>query len=184
MKLNQVNQIVVTESDVIDALYQDRPVDNLVVEDTGWIEKYNKLTELFDFPDSKINFNLQSKLSSSEFVDECVGIDGWEMPEEYKHMNLHDYLFNKIIETYNVKDFNVETMPEWDRVIEELSEFEKRNMIPVLKFLVYFIDTLRENKIVWGVGRGSSVASYVLYLIGVHRIDSIKYNLDIKEFLK
>ena len=35
-----------------------------------------------------------------------------------------------------------------------------------------------------GVGRGSSVASYILYLIGVHRIDSIKYNLDWKEFLR
>jgi len=173
MKLNQVNQIVVTESDVIDALYQDKPVDNLVVEDTGWIEKYNKLTELFDFPDSKINFNLQSKLSSSEFVDECVGIDGWKMPEEYKHMNLYDFLMGRCT-----------TSEQRTRVSDEITEFEKRNMIPVLKFLVYFIDTLRENKIVWGVGRGSSVASYVLYLIGVHRIDSIKYNLDIKEFLK
>jgi DNA polymerase III alpha subunit len=37
---------------------------------------------------------------------------------------------------------------------------------------------------VWGVGRGSSVASYVLFLIGVHRIDSMKYNLDYKEFLR
>jgi DNA polymerase III alpha subunit len=43
---------------------------------------------------------------------------------------------------------------------------------------------MRENDIVWGVGRGSSVASYTLYLIGVHKIDSIKYELDINEFLK
>ena len=32
---------------------------------------------------------------------------------------------------------------------------------------------MRENNIVWGVGRGSPVASYVLFLIGVHRINSI-----------
>ena len=57
-------------------------------------------------------------------------------------------------------------------------------MYPVLRFLVYFTDTLRDKNIVWGVGRGSSVASYVLYLIGVHRINSIRYNLDITEFLK
>ena len=57
-------------------------------------------------------------------------------------------------------------------------------MITLLKYLKYLVDTMRENKIVWGVGRGSSVASYVLYLIGVHKIDSIKYELDIKEFLK
>jgi len=95
------------------------------------------------------------------------------MPEEYKHMNLYDFLMGRCT-----------TSEQRTRVSDEITEFEKRNMIPVLKFLVYFIDTLRENKIVWGVGRGSSVASYVLYLIGVHRIDSIKYNLDIKEFLK
>jgi len=34
------------------------------------------------------------------------------------------------------------------------------------------------------VGRGSSVASYCLYLLGVHKINSLKFDLDIKEFLK
>ena len=57
-------------------------------------------------------------------------------------------------------------------------------MIDLLYYLKYLVDTMRKNNIVWGVGRGSSVASYVLYLIGIHRIDSIKYNLDINEFLK
>jgi DNA polymerase III alpha subunit len=57
-------------------------------------------------------------------------------------------------------------------------------MFDLLFYLKYLVDTMRENKIVWGVGRGSSVASYVLYLIGVHKIDSIKYELDINEFLK
>jgi len=54
----------------------------------------------------------------------------------------------------------------------------------VLHVMKYVVDTLRENQIVWGVGRGSSVASYVLYLIGVHKIDSIKYKLPIEEFFK
>jgi len=43
---------------------------------------------------------------------------------------------------------------------------------------------MRKNNLVWGVGRGSSVSSYLLYLIGVHKVDSYKYRLDIKEFLK
>jgi len=50
--------------------------------------------------------------------------------------------------------------------------------------MIYLVDFMRENEIVWGVGRGSSVASYVLYLIGVHRIDSIKFGLDWREFLR
>jgi len=66
----------------------------------------------------------------------------------------------------------------------ELTEFETRNLFPVLRILIYIIDTMRKHKLVWGVGRGSSVASYVLYLLGVHKVDSLKYNLDIKEFLK
>jgi len=43
---------------------------------------------------------------------------------------------------------------------------------------------LRKNNIVWGVGRGSSVASYVLFLLGVHKIDSMYYELSVDEFLK
>jgi DNA polymerase III alpha subunit len=46
------------------------------------------------------------------------------------------------------------------------------------------IDVFNKNNIVHGVGRGSSTSSYVLYLLGVHFIDSIKYDLDINEFLK
>ena len=52
------------------------------------------------------------------------------------------------------------------------------------QFLIYFVDTLRANNVVWGVGRGSSVASYVLFIIGVHKIDSVKYKLPINEFFK
>jgi DNA polymerase III alpha subunit len=48
----------------------------------------------------------------------------------------------------------------------------------------YVVDTLRANNVVWGVGRGSSVASYVLFIIGVHKIDSVKYDLDWREFLR
>ena len=57
-------------------------------------------------------------------------------------------------------------------------------MIEVLKYLKYLVDTMRQHKILWGVGRGSSVASFCLYLLGVHRINSLKYNLDITEFLR
>ena len=66
----------------------------------------------------------------------------------------------------------------------ELAEFKARNLFPILQLLIYIIDTMRKNNLVWGVGRGSSVASYILYLLGVHKVDSVKYNLNIKEFLK
>jgi len=76
------------------------------------------------------------------------------------------------------------TEEQVQRVNIELAEYEKRGLLMLLKQMKYIIDTLRENNIVWGVGRGSSVASYTLYLMGVHRIDSIKYNIPLNEFFK
>jgi len=34
------------------------------------------------------------------------------------------------------------------------------------------------------VGRGSSVSSYILYLIGIHRVDSLRYGFSISDYLK
>lgn len=76
------------------------------------------------------------------------------------------------------------TSEEAGRIEIEFREFEKRKMQKMLLMLNAMITQMRLNDIVWGVGRGSSVASYVLYLIGVHKIDSLKYNLDHREFFK
>lgn len=76
------------------------------------------------------------------------------------------------------------TEQEVTRVLEEFALFEEREMIPVLRCLIYLIAHFREEGIVWGVGRGSSVASYCLYLIGVHKVNSLAFDLDVREFLK
>lgn len=97
----------------------------------------------------------------------------WYIPQEYQDLDIENWILGqcKDIQAYN-------------RVEEELELYRKNDMIPVLKTMKYVVDTLRDNNIVWGVGRGSSVASYALYLIGVHKVDSIKYNLPIEEFFK
>jgi DNA polymerase III alpha subunit len=102
-----------------------------------------------------------------------VDQNNWFIPDSYKQMDILDWLYNQC-PTVEIKQ----------RVTEELRLFAKNDMIPVLKTMKYVVDTLRKNNIVWGVGRGSSVSSYVLYLIGIHKIDSIKYNLPIEEFFK
>jgi len=71
-----------------------------------------------------------------------------------------------------------------DRIWEELDAFKERDMDNLLRYMIYLVDFMRENDIVWGVGRGSSVASYVLYLIGVHKVNSIQFGLDWREFLR
>jgi DNA polymerase III alpha subunit len=100
-------------------------------------------------------------------------IDNWYIPDHYKDIDARRWILNRPM-----------THEERERVMAELQEFQNRGMMPLLNFLLYMVDTMRENNIVWGVGRGSSVASYVLYLIGVHRINSMKYNLDYKEFFR
>jgi len=57
-------------------------------------------------------------------------------------------------------------------------------MTDILPVMLYIVDTLRSQNILWGVGRGSSVSCYCLYLIGIHKIDSLKYDLPINEFFK
>jgi DNA polymerase III alpha subunit len=98
------------------------------------------------------------------------------MPDEYKDLNVYKYVLGK-----------AETpceQPVQDRIWEEIKAYEERDMLNLLRYMIYLVDFMRENNIVWGVGRGSSVASYVLYLIGVHKIDSIQYGLDWQEFLR
>ena len=73
---------------------------------------------------------------------------------------------------------------EIQRVGKELLLFQEREMFDLLKYLKYLVDTMRANNIVWGVGRGSSVSSFVLYLIGVHRINSLYYGLEVEEFIR
>jgi len=101
-----------------------------------------------------------------------INSDNWFVPREYKEMDIEEFLVNQC-------------PPEnYDRLVTELELFRQHNMIPVLTAMKYIVDTLRANNVVWGVGRGSSVASYVLHLIGVHKIDSVKYKLPIEEFFK
>ena len=99
----------------------------------------------------------------------------WFMPDEYKELDIEAFLLGKI---------GGKLTTEWVRCIEELEAFQERDMYPLLRYMIYLVDFMRENDIVWGVGRGSSVASYVLYLIGVHKVDSIQYDLDWREFLR
>ncbi len=101
-----------------------------------------------------------------------INSSNWFIPQEYKNMDIEGFLVDQCPKQH------------YDRLIAELELFRKNNMIPMLKTMKYIVDTLRANGVIWGVGRGSSVASYVLYLIGVHKIDSIKYNLPIEEFFK
>lgn len=97
----------------------------------------------------------------------------FKMPNEYMLLDIKVYLLSLC-----------NTAKERDRVLEELEVYEKFNMLNILKYMKYLRDIAIRNNLIWGVGRGSSCSSYILYLMGVHKIDSLQYNLDIHEFLR
>ncbi len=168
-KTNEHGDVVFSEQETIDLLYNnpDFDISKLFFSDT---EQYNnaiKQTGL-DFP----LINIAPERKSVEEFD-TINIGNWHMPEKYYNIDVKQWLLEK-----------TQTEEERDRVLIEYSLFEQKKFVKVLQFLIYFVDTLRANNIVWGVGRGSSVASFCLFLIGVHKINPLLYDLDIKEFLR
>lgn len=106
----------------------------------------------------------------------------WTIPQEYKTLDVVEYLYERHIEMTIGKP--QEEVEERDfRLLSEIAAYKKRGLFDVLRAIIWLINTLTANNIVWGVGRGSSVSSYALYVIGVHDVDSFDYDLDIDDFL-
>ena len=167
MRTNNLGQSVFDSNDLISMIYQghaDKLLDVVVEQDTEILEFQQAIDTVFQTETTNVDQNTFDQNNQKN----------WAMPQEYKELDIEAWLY--------------EQGPPWDpehaRIQLELEEFRQRNMIDLLRWLKYFVDTCRTNNIVLGVGRGSSVASYVLYLIGVHKIDSIKYNLDFSEFMR
>ncbi|SRR6056297_385467 len=170
MKTNELHQVVVSEADMMDVLYRDDTINGLVVDQPHWIERFNKNCRDYGL-DEIVNWSQESDQTPDEFIQ--ANLSDWNLPIEYQQFDLENYLLSKC-----------NTAQQITRVQEELSEFRSRDMMGILRWLKYFVDTMREHNLIWGVGRGSSVASYVLFLMDVHKVDSLKYDLNIKEFLK
>ena len=169
MRLDKYSNPVFNELDIFDALYQGHQFN---AYDTMLVERTDEIKQLENELGFKFLEPYETHFNVSDYDQACQS--NWNMPDEYKILDIEAWIW--------------EQTPPWDpqhtRVTEELAAFKERNMLDLLRWLKYFVDTMRTNNIVWGVGRGSSVASYVLFLIGVHKIDSIKYNLDWQEFLR
>jgi DNA polymerase III alpha subunit len=174
MNLNELNEILVNENDLVNLLLQGINPDKVTTTDMQAIEQYNHFCNLF-----MINGIDAEAPASTNDKYSYKFVENWYMPDHYKNLSIELELIHKL-ESMGCGENSV----QWKRVRDEYAEFESRGLEPLLKYMIYLVDLMRENNIVWGVGRGSSVASYVLYLIGVHKIDSIKYDLDFKEFLR
>ena len=169
MRLDRFGNPIFNSQDIFKFLYQGK-VANLKEITVDYSEEIEQLERTAGFNFQRFNEQLD-QIDIRDF-DAALQSD-WFMPAEYKDFDIEEYCIGRC------------TTPEQIlRVKEEMEEYEKRGMIPLLQWTKHFVDTCNENGIVWGVGRGSSVASFVLFLLGVHQIDSVKYNLDWQEFLR
>jgi DNA polymerase III alpha subunit len=168
MKTDLYGQQIYTENDICE-LYLKDPLRNLKGVLVEKPIQFADILELSNLPNTTVYTDPQ--LTIDEFDNRLQ--NNWLMPEDYKNLDIAKYVLDLC-----------QNDEELQRVGEELMLFQEREMFDLLRYLKYFVDTMRANNIVWGVGRGSSVASFVLFLIGVHRINSLYYDLSIEEFLK
>lgn len=169
MKLDNVGNILYNQHDLIDVAYRlgiDIWKDLKVCPDED-LSLYQSLYKKHKLPELTIagEYNIiDFDIKNQNHV---------YIPDEYKQFDVLSYCLSKCHNQVSI-----------DRVNYEYSLYKKNNMVYILRYIKYIIDLMKNNDIIWGVGRGSSVSSYILYLLELHQIDSIEYELDCIEFFK
>lgn len=171
MKTDHVGRIIFEEVDLVDMVMKGQPLadlNGLIVQPMIDLET---AAQILDDVPRFIDYDKLAQETREQFDHRCRNT--WFMPEKYKQLDIAEYVLSKC-----------STPEQLQRCGEELLLYQERELFDLLRYLVYLVDVMKENSVIWGVGRGSSVASYVLYLLGVHRIDSMYYDLNIEEFLR
>jgi len=172
MKTDQHGQMIFDESDLVDLImrgFDPSNFDGMIVDQSVDIET---AALMLDNVPKLIAYNdLAQDMDTEQFDHRCQS--RWFMPDQYLNMDIAEHVLGLC-----------QTNAELQRCGQELLLFQERDLFNLLRYLVYLVDIMREHKLIWGVGRGSSVASYVLYKLGVHKIDSLHYDLDPEEFLR
>ena len=174
MNVDAYGQVKFNTQEVLESIYNS--ADSIVnyIDSQHEIDCHTQHCNVFEINKLQLPIAIQTDLIDFHKQNSSA----WLIPNNYKTMDIEQHLAEKLLD-YKLTDAKyVQTLAD------ELAEYRARNMIDLLKFLKYLMDTCHTQDIVTGVGRGSSVSSLVLYLIGVHAIDPIKYNLDYKEFLR
>ena len=172
MHYDKFGQGYVTTDELCDLLYRDPALDLQKFKVEDW-DAYNHYVKDTYAPFSQVEaYHPLPPDYDIESYDRMQQ-ENWYMPDEYKTFDIAEYVLGLC-----------KTEVELQRVGQELLLFYERNLENLLRYMKYMVDTLRKNNVVMGLGRGSSTASYVLYLLGVHKINSIYYDLPIEEFLK
>lgn len=168
MERDNYGQIILTEADLCH-LYLKNPDLKLITTLVMGQIRFDPELEISNHPQCETYIAPTTPLEQWDSDNQNV----WYMPDEYKNLDMAVWLLDQCT-----------TDAQRQRVGQELLLYLERGLFPLLQYLKYLVDTMRKYNVVWGVGRGSSVSSYVLYLMGVHKVDSMYYDLDIHEFLR
>lgn len=173
MHKNHVGEMVFDESDLCDLVMQGREPWHLPRVTVTQDVDLQQVISLVERPDQMMTWTFPegSDIAIPEF--DRMRQSRWFMPDQYRDMDIAAHVLDLCT-----------TQEQLQRVGQELLMFQERGLLDLLRYLKYLVDVMRDNRVIWGVGRGSSVASYVLYLMGVHKIDSLYYDLDPGEFLR
>ena len=171
ISLDEYSRQVYSEKDACAALYVNPKLD-LSRLDLSQVEQFNRANELLYAGYAMLKLAGTPDCTPDEYHKQNQM--NWHMPKEYEEFDIAAWCLAQC----------GDTQEQLQRVGQELMMFQDRGLMDMLKFLRYMVQIMRDNNIVWGVGRGSSVSSYVLYLIGVHKIDSLYFDLDVADFLR
>lgn len=158
------------DANIFELLYQGHVLDDVIVNDGSLVREHNHWCKVFDH--LELSLSVAGNLTESPATFHAIRQRRWLMDSSYAECDMREWLLARCT-----------TDIERARIAHEMSLFEGRGLVPMLRFLCFMVDRLRENSMWWGVGRGSSTSSFVLYLIGVHKINPLRYGLDIAEFL-
>ena len=173
MKTTKFGEIVFDSDDLCDLVMQGHDITamkNVLVDPSLNLEK---LVYFIQDPGSLMTWTFPDASDRSVPEFDSENFQSWLMPDEYKQLDIAQLLLDQC-----------STPEQLQRVGQELLLYQQYDLFDLLRYLKYLVDVMRANHVIWGVGRGSSVSSYVLYLLGVHRIDSMYYDLDPREFLR
>jgi hypothetical protein len=173
MKKNKFGEIILDETDLCDFMMQGRDITSMNRVTVDPAVDLQKLIGCIEDPGSILTWTFPEASDISVPYFDRMRQDRWFMPDEYRDMDIAEYILSLC-----------DKQEQLQRVGQELLLYQQHDLFDLLRYMKYLVDVMRENNVIWGVGRGSSVASYVLYLLGVHRIDSMYYDLDPQEFLR
>ena len=159
--------VVLGEHAAVEVLYAGKALDDSWMKASEDVDLHNHSIRMLDSTMRMLHTADGPMLGDRNWYQE------WNTPEQYASMDMTEFCISRCSNDAEI-----------ERACEELVMFAERDMIPVLRHLVWMVDDMRSRGVVWGVGRGSSVSSFVLHLIGINRINPLQYDLDIGEFLK